>query len=216
MWLRNLIMRSLVYSHRLAYLFISLISAAPAAGLEDAPHWSFVAPERPQPNARDQAATARSTIDLFVRDRLQPTGLRPSPEAPRHTLIRRLSIDLLGLLPTPERVGRFIRDDSPNAYEKLVDEMLASPHFGERWGRHWLDLARYADSFGYERDDVRPNAWRYRDWVIRSINANQPYHQFIIEQVAGDLLPEATTEQRVATGERDLFTVDHETHCRAF
>lgn len=166
-----------------------------AQGAEYSRHWSFLAPKRaPLPENSGPA------IDAFVHHRLQQAGLSPSADAGRRTLIRRLSIDLLGLLPSTEQLERFLADRSENAYENLVDELLASPHFGERWGRHWLDLARYADSFGYERDDVRPNAWRYRDWVIRSINDNQPYNQFVTEQLAGDLLPDATIAQRIATG----------------
>ena len=168
-------------------------------GAEYTPHWSFVPPQRTLPPAADDSES-HSAIDRFVKLRLDEAGLRASPEADRPTLIRRLFIDLLGLLPAPQRVAQFVRDRSPNAYEQLVDELLASEHFGERWGRHWLDLARYADSFGYERDDVRPNAWRYRDWVIHSINNNQPYDQFITDQLAGDLIPDATTEQQIATG----------------
>ena len=166
-----------------------------AQGAEYSRHWSFQAPKRP--TLPEQPGPA---IDAFIRDRLKDARLVPAVEADRRTLIRRLSIDLLGLLPSTQRLERFLTDRSEHAYESLVDELLASPHFGERWGRHWLDLARYADSFGYERDDVRPNAWRYRDWVIHSINDNQPYDRFVIEQLAGDLLPEATNNQRIATG----------------
>ena len=162
-------------------------------------HWSFVPPAR-TPASVTSGGELPAAIDQLVQLRLDEVGLQPAPAAERRTLIRRLSIDLLGLLPDPQRVAEFTQDRSPLAYESLVDELLASKRFGERWGRHWLDLARYADSFGYERDDVRPNAWRYRDWVISSINRNQPYDQFILEQLAGDLLPAATIEQQIATG----------------
>ena len=139
-------------------------------------------------------------IDAFVHSRLAREKLQPSPEADRPTLIRRLSLDLLGLPPMPEEVRAFVNDKSPDAYEKLVGRLLASPHFGERWGRHWLDLARYADSDGYEKDKARPFAYTYRDWVIAAINSDLPFDQFSIQQLAGDLLPNATHTQKVATG----------------
>lgn len=153
-------------------------------------HWAFVAPVRP----------AGTGIDYFIHSRLQRDGIRPSPEADRVTLIRRLSLDLTGLPPTVEEVDAFVNDPSGNAYETAVDRLLRSPHFGEQWARHWLDLARYADSDGYEKDGVRPNAYLYRDWVIRAINHDLPFDQFTIEQLAGDLLPNATVEQKKATG----------------
>ncbi len=139
-------------------------------------------------------------IDAFIRARLAQEKLAPSPEASRPTLIRRLAFDLLGLPPKPEEVHAFVNDKSPDAYEKLVDRLLASPHFGERWGRHWLDLARYADSDGYEKDKARPFAYTYRDWVIAAINSDLPFDQFSIQQLAGDLLPNAGHAQKVATG----------------
>ena len=127
-------------------------------------------------------------------------GLAPSPEADRYTLIRRLSLDLTGLLPKPEQVRRFVEDKSAKAWEDLVRRMLRSPHFGERWGRYWLDLARYADSDGYEKDGVRPFAWRYRDWVIEAFNRDLSFDRFTREQLAGDLLENSGVEQKVATG----------------
>src|SRR6202020_1385907 len=123
----------------------------------------------------------------------------PSPAADRHTLVRRVYLDLIGLPPTPEEVDAFVRDDSPDAYERLVDRLLASPHYGERWARRWLDLARYADTNGYEKDRPR-SIWLYRDWVIQALNSDLPFSEFTIDQLAGDLLPGATLEQRVATG----------------
>jgi hypothetical protein len=141
----------------------------------------------------------RNPIDAFIRARLEKEGLMPAPEADRVTLIRRLSLDLLGLPPAPEEVEAWLCDQSPGAYERLVDRLLASPHYGERWGRHWLDAARYADSDGYEKDKPR-QVWAYRDWVIGALNRDLPYDQFVIEQVAGDLLPHATQDQVVATG----------------
>ncbi|MBI3466993.1 MAG: DUF1549 domain-containing protein [Planctomycetes bacterium] len=139
-------------------------------------------------------------IDFFVLARLEQQEISPAPEARREVLIRRLSLDLLGLPPRPEEVEAFVADPQPDAYQRLVDRILASPHFGERWGRHWLDLTRYADSDGYLDDRLRPYAWLYRDWVIAAINRDLPYDQFTIEQLAGDLLPHAAREQRVATG----------------
>ena len=155
-------------------------------------HWSV------QP-VRQDFGTGKS-VDDFVSARLKVAGLRMSPEADRRTLIRRLSFDLHGLPPSPERVEAFVRDDSPDAYAKLVDELLASPRYGERWARHWLDIAHYADTHGFERDQLRPNAWRYRDYVVASLNADKPYDRFIREQIAGDVLWPQEPEAIVATG----------------
>ena len=163
-------------------------------------HWAFQPVRRPAPPIVKDRDWMRNPLDGFVLARLEKEGLAPAPEADRPTLLRRLSLDLLGLPPTREEIAAFERDRSPNAYEKVVDRLLASPHYGERWGRHWLDLARYADSDGYEKDTGRPWAWRYRHWVLDALNHDLPYDQFVIEQLAGDLLPRATTEQRVATG----------------
>ncbi|MEY3459735.1 MAG: hypothetical protein RL215_2892, partial [Planctomycetota bacterium] len=140
----------------------------------------------------------RNEIDGFILQRLRAAGLSPSPEAPRHVLIRRLYQDLLGLLPTPEQTAAFVNDPSPSAWEKLVDQVLQSPHYGERWGRHWLDQARYADSNGYTIDGPRV-MWPYRDWVINALNNDLPFDQFTIEQLAGDLLDAPTTAQKIAT-----------------
>src|SRR5262249_33827758 len=142
---------------------------------------------------------ARNGIDHFVLARLQKAGLNPSPEADRYTLLRRVSLDLRGLPPTPEEVSAFGKDTAADADEKAVDRILNDAAFGERWARMWLDLARYADSAGYGSDPLRPNIWRYRDWVIDAFNRNLPYDRFTEEQIAGDLLPGATLEQRVAT-----------------
>ncbi len=181
---------------------IALLETWIAQGARYEKHWSFVPPRRTRPPSvpRQHRKQVRSPIDRFVIASLQPRQLGLSQQAAPHTLVRRLSLDLVGLLPSQQQIERFVANPSDDAYLQLVDQLLASPHFGERWGRHWLDLARYADSFGYERDDVRPNAWRYRDWVINSINRNQPYDQFIKEQLAGDLLPGSTLEQKIATG----------------
>ncbi len=155
-------------------------------------HWSV------QPVRKDFAKDA--SIDAFIRATLKTNGLAMAPEADRRTLIRRLSFDLLGLPPTPERVEQFVKDRDPRAYEKLVDELLASPHYGERWARHWLDIAHYADTHGFERDQLRPNAWRYRDYVIDSLNADKPYNQFIREQIAGDVIAPDDATAVTATG----------------
>ena len=169
-------------------------------GAPYAKHWAFIKPMRPAIPKVKRSRWARNEIDRFILARLESAGLSPSPIVDRAKLIRRLSIDLLGVLPSAADAQAFIGDTSEQAYEKVVDRLFASDHFGERWGRHWLDLARYADTFGYERDDVRPNAWRYRDWVINSFNRNQPFEQFVIEQLAGDLLEQPSLDQRIATG----------------
>lgn len=162
-------------------------------------HWSYQPIARPNlPTVRDDT-WGRNAIDAFVLAKLESRNFKPSPQADRYTLIRRLYLDLLGLPPHPDEVDAFVNDASPKAYEKLVSKLLMSPHFGERWGRHWLDMARYADSDGYEKDRARPNAWRWRDWVIDAINKDIPFDQFTIEQLAGDLLPDATADQKLAT-----------------
>ena len=162
-------------------------------------HWSFQPVVRYGVPPVEHAAWVRSPIDAFVLARLEDQGIRPSPEADRPTLIRRLSLDLIGLPPTVEQVEAFLLDSRPDAYERLVDWLLASPHYGERWGRHWLDAARYADSNGYTIDAPR-SIWKYRDWVIEALNRDLPFDQFTIEQLAGDLLPDGTLAQQVATG----------------
>lgn len=162
-------------------------------------HWAYIAPVRPQmPKVKDKN-WCRNGIDFFVLNKLEQEKLRPSPEVERSILIRRVSLDIIGLPPTPQEVEDFIADKSPLAYERLADRLLASPHYGERWARSWLDLARYADTQGYEKDDRR-SIWPYRDWVISALNCNMPFDQFTIEQLAGDLLPSATRDQKVATG----------------
>ncbi|MDW8356044.1 MAG: PSD1 and planctomycete cytochrome C domain-containing protein [Bryobacterales bacterium] len=176
-------------------------SSAPVATSKPAvAHWAFRPPVKRDPPAVRQRAWVRNPIDAFILARLEAEGIQPSPEAPRTTLIRRLSLDLIGLPPTPAEVDEFLTDNRPDAYERLVDRLLASPHFGEKWARHWLDLAHYADSDGYEKDLPRPHAWRWRHWVIEALNRDMPFDQFTIEQIAGDLLPGATVEQKVATG----------------
>ncbi|MEW5980570.1 MAG: DUF1549 domain-containing protein, partial [Acidobacteriota bacterium] len=162
-------------------------------------HWAYVAPLRPDLPSTRPSAWPRNAIDHFVLARLQEEGLTSSPEADRVTLLRRLSLDLTGLPPTIQEVDDFLKDTSDKAYEKQVQRLLASPHYGERWGRHWLDAARYADSDGYEKDKQR-QVWFYRDWVIQALNHDLPYDRFIIEQLAGDLLLNPTQDQIVATG----------------
>ena len=157
-------------------------------------HWSF------QPIEQRTVPPDRHPVDHFVQARLKSEGLTPSPPAPRETLIRRASLDITGLPPTPDALDAFLRESRRDAYERLVDRMLASEHFGEKWAIHWLDQVRYADSDGYAKDYVRPHAWRYRRWVINALNRNMPFDRFSIEQIGGDLLPNATVEQRVATG----------------
>jgi mono/diheme cytochrome c family protein len=161
-------------------------------------HWAYQAVSTNGPPVTS-SKWARNGVDAFILPGLAKHKIKPSPEASQRVLIRRLHFDLLGIPPTPEEVSKFVKDESPKAYENLVDRLLASKHFGERWGRHWLDMARYADSDGYEKDRARPNAWRWRDWVINAINQDQPFDQFTIEQLAGDLMPDATAMQRLAT-----------------
>lgn len=163
-------------------------------------HWAWKAPVRPPlPAIQGPQGAALNPIDAFVRARLTQEGLKPSPPADRVTLLRRLHLDLIGLPPTPEETDAFLADTRPDAYVRKVEELLKSPHYGERWGRHWLDAARYADSDGFEKDKPR-FVWAYRDWVVNAFNRDLPYDQFIIEQLAGDLLPNASDDQRIATG----------------
>jgi mono/diheme cytochrome c family protein len=161
-------------------------------------HWAFVPPVTP-PVPHVSGGWARNPIDCFVQERLEREGIQASAEAPRETLIRRVYLDLTGLPPSIKEIDEFLADRSPDAYEKIVDRLLASPHYGERWARHWLDGARYADSNGYSIDAPR-TIWPYRDWVIKALNADMPFDRFTIEQLAGDLLPGATAEQKIATG----------------
>ena len=173
--------------------------SAPTNAAMGATHWSFEPIARPEAAEVNDSAWIVNPIDRFVLARLEEHGLAPSPEAHRATLARRIHLDLTGLLPSPDDVRDFLDDNSPGAYERLVDRLLDSPRYGERWGRHWLDIARYADSNGYNNDAPR-NIWMYRDWVIDALNRDLPFDQFVIEQLAGDLLPEATNQQIVATG----------------
>jgi mono/diheme cytochrome c family protein len=178
---------------------IELIRRWVEQGAKWSSHWSFIAPVGPAtPDVRNPR-WVRNPIDAFILARLERERLQPAPEADRVTMLRRLSLDLIGLPPSITEVDSFLADRSPDAYEKQVERLLRSPHYGERWGRQWLDAARYADSDGFEKDKSR-QVWAYRDWVINAFNRDLPYDRFIIEQLAGDLLPNAGQDQRVATG----------------
>jgi hypothetical protein len=170
-----------------------------AQGAPYAEHWAFIKPKRPPLPAVKDRAWPRSGLDYFILARLENEGLKPAAEADRYTLLRRVSLDLRGLPPTQAEVETFIKDTSPDTYEKAVDRCLKDAAYGERWARMWLDLARYADSAGYGSDPLRPHIWRYRDWVIDAFNRNLPYNRFTTEQLAGDLQPSPTLEQRIAT-----------------
>ena len=170
-----------------------------AADAGVAKHWAYIQPVRPAIPPVRKKGWVRNPIDAFVLARLEQEGLQPSPEASRETLIRRVSLDLIGLPPTLKEIDNFVSDQRPDAYERLVDRLLANPHYGERWARPWLDLARYADTNGFEKDRRR-SIWKYRDWVIDALNRDMPFDEFTIEQLAGDLLPNATNEQKIATG----------------
>jgi hypothetical protein len=186
-----------------ACLLLACLTAisAPSSSATDGPkkHWAFVAAVRPELPAVKNIGWVRTPIDRFVLARLEKEGLSPSPPADAVTLARRLTLDLVGLPPDVTLVDSFAEDQRERAYEELVGRLLASPHYGEKWGRHWLDAARYADSDGFEKDKSR-QVWAYRDWVIAALNRDLPYDRFIIEQIAGDQLPHATQDQIVATG----------------
>jgi hypothetical protein len=164
----------------------------------DREHWAFRPLSHPQlPDVADSAWCV-NPIDRFVLARLEAAGISPSPPADRVTLIRRMTFDLTGLPPTPDEVDRYLADDQPGAYERLVDRLLATPAYGERWAQHWLDLARFAESDGFEHDHVRPDAWKYRDWVIDALNDDMPYDEFVRRQIAGDLLYPGEEEAAIA------------------
>jgi mono/diheme cytochrome c family protein len=161
--------------------------------------WAFQPVKRVNPPATEDTKWGRNQIDQFILAQLEKEHLRPSAEASKETLLRRVSLDLTGLVPSPREMGDFLSDTRPDAYERAVDRLLASPNYGERWGRHWLDVARYADSDGYTIDAPR-QMWKYRDWVINALNRDMPFDQFAIEQIAGDMLPNPTVDQLIATG----------------
>jgi hypothetical protein len=182
-------------------LAVALTTAAVCAADPPDDHWAWQRSTRPAvPEIRNPQSAIRNPIDAFIRARLAAEGLTPAPPADRPTLIRRATYDLTGLPPTPEETAAFVNDPAPDAWEAVVDRLLASRHYGERWGRHWLDLVRYADTNGYEHDEVRPDAWRYRDYVIRSFNADKPFDRFVIEQLAGDEAYPGDAEALIATG----------------
>ncbi len=167
---------------------------------EDRQHWAFVAPTRPELPKVKERRWVRNAIDAFILAALEENQLHHAPEADRPTLLRRLRFDLTGLPPTPDEVEAFIKDDRPDAFEKVVDRLLASPEYGERWAQHWLDLARYADTDGFEFDQARPNAWRYRDWVVEALNRDLPYDEFLRRQLAGDEVAPDDASAFIATG----------------
>ena len=196
--------RFLMRTLPLLLIAVSLVYAeAPKKGsfsAEQRAHWALQPVERPSPPVASNPARVRNPVDAFVLAKLSRERLEPSPQAGNVALIRRVFFDLIGLPPTPAQVSAFVADRSPGAYERLIDRLLASPHYGERWGRHWLDLARYAESGGFEQDITRPNAWRYRDYVTAAFNADKPYDRFVQEQIAGDELWPDSPAARVATG----------------
>src|SRR5207253_2811665 len=176
-----------------------LLSKWIASGAEYQRHWSFIPPQRSSLPEVKNKTWARNPIDRFILAKLEAVGLAPTAEADRRTLARRLSLDLTGLPPEPADVEAFVNDAAPDAYEKLVDKFMASPHWGEHRARTWLDAARYADTHGLHFDNFR-EMWAYRDWVIEAFNRNMPFSQFTLEQLAGDLLPNPTLDQLIATG----------------
>lgn len=175
-------------------------------------HWAFVPPVKHEPPSieGDLKSWVQTPIDAFVLAQLQANNLQPAPKADKRTLCRRAYFDLTGLPPTEQQLEEFVSDESPDAWEKLIDRLLASPHYGERWGRHWLDLVRFAETNSFERDGGKPNAWKYRDYVIRSFNDDKPYDQFVREQLAGDELEEVTNDSILATGYYRLGIWDDE------
>ncbi|HZY88909.1 MAG TPA: DUF1549 and DUF1553 domain-containing protein, partial [Gemmataceae bacterium] len=194
-------------------LFVLLLAAGPlcAANPDKARvHWSFQPVRRPPVPAVRDRAWVRSPPDAFVLARLEAAGLRPAPAADKRTLLRRVYLDLIGLPPTPAEQRAFLADRSPGAFARVVDALLARPEYGERWGRHWLDVARYAETNGYERDGPKPSAWRYRDYVLDALNADLPYQRFVTEQLAGDELADADARTRAATTFLRLGTWDDE------
>lgn len=186
--------------HALSPVHVKVLTQWVREGAKYQPHWSFQPPLKPTPPAYHEAKhLSAHPIDRFIGEHLARKGLRPSEPAQKETLLRRLSLDLVGLPPTPAETRAFVNDRSDNAYEKAVDQLLASPRYGERWAKKWLDLARYADTNGYEKDRPR-SIWPFRDWVIRALNEDMPFDRFTIEQIAGDMLPSPTPDQLIATG----------------
>ena len=168
-----------------------------AADVRD--HWSFQSIKRPDVPTASNPAWSRNPIDAFILTGLDEAGLKPAPPADRSRLLRRVYLDLVGLPPTPAELDAFLADSSPTAFEKVVDDLLSRPQYGERWARHWLDVVRYAETNGYERDGLKPQAWRYRDWVVDAFNADKPFDRFLIEQLAGDEIAGSNAETQIAT-----------------
>jgi hypothetical protein len=176
----------------------------------DREHWSYQPIRQPPiPKVRD-TSWPRNVIDTFILEKLEAQSWRPTPPVQKHVLLRRISLDLIGLPPTLAEQERFLNDSSPHALEMVIDDLLSRPGFGERWGRHWLDLVRYAETNGYERDAIKPHVWRYRDYVIRAFNSDKPYNRFVLEQLAGDELSDSNTETMIATGYSRLGPWDDE------
>src|SRR5262245_7150152 len=167
---------------------------------EKASHWAWRAPAHPTLPTPTDGKWSNNPIDRFILAKLEQAGLKPAAPATREQLVRRATFDLTGLPPTPAEIDAFVKDSSPDAWEKVIDRLLASPRYGERWGRHWLDLVRFAESNGYELDEIRPDAWRYRDYVIQALNSDKPYDRFLQEQLAGDELFPNDIQARIATG----------------
>jgi len=195
----------ILHKPRAAALAVALVvcwTASPTglAADDDEAHWSFQPVRRPAVPQVENAAWVTNPIDAFVLRRIEDEGLTPAPPAGKIELLRRACYDLTGLPPTPAEVDAFVADERPDAFDRVVEKLLASPRYGERWGRHWLDLVRFAETNSFERDSDKPFAWRYRDWVIRAFNEDKPYDRFVLEQIAGDELDEVTDDALIATG----------------
>ena len=175
------------------------LAPGPIISDEDREYWAFQPIQKPEVPKNVEAQKLRTPVDAFVLAKMNEKGLQMAPEADRRTLIRRVTLDLTGLLPTPDEVEAFVADKSPLAYEQLVERLLASKNYGERWARHWLDLVHYGETHGYDKDKPRMNAWPYRDYVIRALNSDKPYARFIEEQIAGDEIGRASCRERVSS-----------------
>src|SRR5207248_6110172 len=193
-----------------AGLWLALAGSGFAQEEKESRHWAFQPVKKPVVPSVSNPSWVRTPIDAFVLARLEKIGLKPAPATDRRTLLRRVYLDLIGLPPAPEEQNRFLNDPSPAAFERIVDDLLSRPQYGERWARHWLDAVRYAESNGYERDGAKPNAWRYRDYVIDSLNADKPYDRFLQEQLAGDEIPGSDAQTQIATTFMRLGTWDDE------
>src|SRR5262249_30862003 len=187
------------------------LGTADSLRADDSPkHWAFQPVRRPEPPSVRDRAWVRTPIDEFILAKLEAAGLKPSPTADKRTLLRRVYLDLIGLPPTPQEQHDYLIDVRPDAFERVVDALLARPEYGERWARHWLDVARYAETNGYERDGNKPNAWHYRDYVINAFNSDKPYDRFVLEQLAGDEIDDTNAETQIATTFLRLGTWDDE------